>query len=275
VSEPLAVIEPGVYSDITAEDYHRHASLSSSGARRILPPSCPAKFRHGKTEHSTAFDIGHAAHKLVLGEGPELVEVKAKDWRTKAAQQAQADAYDAGHVPLLTHQLKAVHDMAGALLSHELASTLLAPGSGVAEQSLFWRDPITDVMLRCRPDWLSPQWAVDYKTTESAEPQAIRRSVHKFGYYQQAPFYRDGITALGLGDDLPFLFIFQEKTAPYLITVVQLDDVSMDIGARLNRQAIDLYADCLAANRWPSYDGADDVVSVALPPYALRDLEYA
>lgn len=272
MTESLAVTEPGVY-EMPAEVYHQHDSLSSSGARRLLPPSCPALFRYGKREHSTAFDIGHAAHKLVLGEGPELVEVKAKDWRTKKAQEAQADAHAAGAVPLLTEQLDQVHAMAAALQRHDLARTLLAPGSGVAEQSLFWTDPETGVTLRCRPDWLSPQWAVDYKSTISAEPAAIARSVHKFGYFQQAPFYRDGIAALGLGDDLPFLFIFQEKTEPYLITVVQLDDRAMNAGTALNRRAIDLYARCLADDHWPAY--ATDVVLTELPTYALRDLEYA
>lgn len=271
MTETLTIAEPGIYGDIPAEDYHRHDSLSSSGARRILPPSCPAAFRYGVREHKAAWDIGHAAHLRVLGEGPELVEVKEKDWRTKAAQQQRDEAYARDAVPLLTKDLAMVDAMAVAICEHDLASRLLEPESGIAEQSIFWEDPITEVMLRCRPDWRSPFEAIDYKTTISAEPGAISRTVHKFGYHQQAAFYGDGLRAHGL--DLPFLFIFQEKTAPYLVTVTQLDDAALALGAELNRRAIDLYAACLAAGEWPGY--SVDVVETSLPPYAYRDLEYS
>ncbi len=266
MTETLVITEPGVY-EMSAEAYHRHDSLSSSGARKLLPPSCPAKFRYGKNEHSTAFDIGHAAHKLVLGEGPELVEVDAKDWRTKVAQQAQADAYAAGAVPLLTEQLEAVHEMAAAIRRHPLASILLESGTGVAEQSIFWRDPVTDVMLRCRPDWLTPRWVVDFKTTASAAPDAFAKSVYNFGYYIQAPWYLAGLAAVGLAEpDAPFLFVAQEKTPPYLVAVHQLDDAAMAAGAAQMRQAIDLYATCLAADDWPGYPV--EVVTTSLPRWA-------
>jgi hypothetical protein len=128
------------------------------------------------------------------------------------------------------------------------------------------------VMLRCRPDWRSPWEAIDYKTTVSAEPGAIRRTVHKFGYHQQAAFYGAGLAALGFGD-LPFLFVFQEKVPPYLVTVTQLDEAALALGAELNRRAINLYARCLADDVWPGY--ASDVVVTSLPPYAYRDLELA
>ena len=65
-SEPLTITAPGVY-DIPAEDYHRDpvpgGSLSSTGARKLLPPSCPAKFRYEQDNPPTptaALDFGQA-----------------------------------------------------------------------------------------------------------------------------------------------------------------------------------------------------------------------
>jgi len=267
----IEITEPGVYPGLPAEVYHaQRDSLSSSGARRILE-TCPAKFRYGKQEHKPEFDLGHAAHALVLGDGPVLAVIDATDWRTKRAQAERDAAREQGHVPLLRSEYEQVVAMARALREHPLAAALLAE-EGAAEQSIFWRDRETGVMLRCRPDWMTPRWYVDYKTTADASPDAIARSIHKWGYHQQAAFYLDGLTAGGF-EDLPILFIFQERTAPYLVTVVQLDEQAMAIGAQRNRRAIDLFAECLHTGHWPGY--ANDVVLTSLPPYALRDLEYS
>ena len=84
----IQITSPGIY-DMPAETYHADpvpaGSLSSTGARRILPPGCPALFRYEQqngTGHRPEFDFGTAAHKLVLGVGPKLKRINAKDWRT-------------------------------------------------------------------------------------------------------------------------------------------------------------------------------------------------
>lgn len=271
MTERPVIAEPGVY-DIDADVYHSHASLSSSGARAILPPSTPAAFRYGVRTQKTAWDMGHAAHLRVLGEGPELVEVKARDWRTKAAQTARDEAYARGAVPLLTEQIRTVDAMADAVRRHPLASRLLTPGDGVAERSLFWRDEETGVMLRCRPDWLTSRWCVDYKSTTCAENTAFAKSAYSYGYYIQAPFYLAGLAALGTPREA-FMFIAQEKTPPYLVNVVQLDDEAMAAGAAQMRRAINLYAQCMADGDWPGYPL--DVPTLALPHWAMRELEDA
>jgi hypothetical protein len=48
------------------------------------------------TEHVTTFDFGHAAHKLVLGAGPEIVVVDAERWDTKAIKEEVAAIHAAG-----------------------------------------------------------------------------------------------------------------------------------------------------------------------------------
>lgn len=276
----VTITEPGVY-DIPAEDYHTDpvpsgGSLSSSGARRLLPPSTPALFdyerRHPRTP-TGAMEIGTAAHKLVLGDGPELVRIDADSWRTNAAKAAAEKARAAGAVPLLTEDYDRVHAMADALREHPLASQLLHPDSGKAEQSLFWHDTTRGVWLRARLDWLRPGNAarrtvvVDYKTTVSADPAAIAKSVATYGYHQQAAFYLDGVRALGLGDDPAFIFIFQEKQPPHLVHVVELDYQALRVGADLNRRAIDLFARCYADDHWPGHP--DDITTISLPTWAL------
>lgn len=153
----------GVY-DMPADDYHAHPALSSSGARKLLAPSCPAIFdyerQHGE-ERKQEFDLGTAAHTLLLGFGPEPHVIDADSYRTKAAQQERDEAYARGDVPLLPKEFDAVQAMVTAVRQHPRASELLSAGK--AEQSLFWTDPTTGVLCRARPDWLRADAVVDYK----------------------------------------------------------------------------------------------------------------
>jgi hypothetical protein len=67
---PVTITGPGVYDQVPEHVYHADpipgGSLSSSGARKLLAPSCPALFKHDQDNpqpHKKTFDIGTAAHK--------------------------------------------------------------------------------------------------------------------------------------------------------------------------------------------------------------------
>jgi len=278
VDEGLVVTQAGVY-DMTDDEYHNDpvpgGSLSASGARKLLAPNCPARFHYDRThpqDHKREFDIGKAAHKVVLGSGPDLVVVDAENWRTKAAQEAKKAAYAEGAVPLLPQDHDDVTAMAVALAEHPVASALFRPGSGRPEQSLFWMDKPTGVWRRARLDWLpegiSSEGRLiipDYKTCAKADPESIQKAIHDHRYYQQAAWYSDAAQAVLGAGKVAFLFVFQEKTRPHLITVVELDIVALRHGHDLNRQAIQTYAECTANDRWPGY--SQDIELVSLPPW--------
>lgn len=270
-------IEPGVYT-MPSETYHADpvpgGSLSSSGARKLLPPSCPARFRW-ETDHpptsKAVYDFGHAAHTLVLGAGPEIAVIHADDWRTKAAKNARDAAHAAGLVPLLDCDYAVVQAMAAALAAHPAARALFDPSAGSPEQSLFWRDERTGITRRGRLDWLPDAGSgrliiPDYKTCRSADLASIAKAIHSYGYHCQAAWYRDAVMAVGHADDAAFVFVFQEKEPPYLVTVVEPDLVALRLGAALNRKAIDIYVECVESGRWPGY--SDDVELISLPPWA-------
>ena len=61
-----------VITDMPETIYHARPELSASIAKRLIEPGGPARWKwehdHGRAE-TKAFDLGHAAHKLVLGVG--------------------------------------------------------------------------------------------------------------------------------------------------------------------------------------------------------------
>jgi hypothetical protein len=270
------ITEPGIYT-IPDDVYHADpvpgGSLSHSGARLLL--DAPAKFHHqrGRTQHKRVFDFGRAAHALVLGIGAPIVAVDAPDWRTNKAKDARDAARAAGHTPLLAFEFAIVEEMAAQLRRHPIAAALLAVGT--AEQSMFWIDPVTGVWLRSRLDWLPAATArrtiiPDYKTAADASTATFSRAVAQFGYHQQAAWYLDGHRTL-TGSDAAFVFIVQERDAPYLVNVCELDSQALEIGAARNRRAIDLYRECAVTGRWPGY--GDEVNLVSVPRWAQIEHE--
>lgn len=284
----ILVDEPGLYDGLTDEQYHGDpvpgGSLSSSGARRLLPPSCPALFKYERENGrgpKRAFDFGHAAHRMVLGFGADIVVAADEegkpfqDWRTNAAKAIKARAYAQGKTPMLASEMADVKRMAEAINGNAHARSLLDPGRGTPEQSGFWVDERSGVWRRVRYDWLPDTTGhliiPDYKTAACASPDAFRRSAASFGYHQQAAWYMDAAVALGLAESASFLFIVQEKTPPYIVSVIELDRDAVKAGADANRRALDIYARCSAEDRWPGYH--EGVALIDLPPWALSSEE--
>lgn len=245
-------------------EYHGGPELSSTGAKAIL--QSPAKYQWEREHpvHKDVYDVGTVAHALVLGTPLDVVVVPGP-WTTKAAKEDVAAAREAGHAPLKPEAWESIQAMAEKVLTHPAARSLLER-DGVAEASAFWTDDETGVPCRARFDWLTENdgrtLGVDYKTTQDASPRGFASSVAKYGYYQQDPFYLDALAALG-HDDPGFVFIAQEKEAPYLVGVYELRHADREMGQERNALARQIFRDCTAAGVWPAY--SDDVQFLDLP----------
>jgi hypothetical protein len=282
---PVVITEPGVY-DLTDDEYHSDpvpgGSLSSTGARTLAGPAGAAKFRYEqdnpKRKTTKALDYGRAAHSVVLGKGAGIVVVEATDWRTNKAKDQAKQAREAGKIPMLPHDYEIVLAMADAIKAHPFAAKLLASNAGAPERALFWRDG--SIMRRALLDWLrdpNPNRrtiVTDYKTCDDASDEAFSKAMDNYKYHQQAGWYLDGVEALeltGNGEPPVFLFIAQEKKAPYLVNVIQPDPDSLAIGRHHNRLAIATYKECMASGVWPGYGTEPKMIS--LPPYVVRQYE--
>lgn len=264
--------EPGIYDKLSNDAYHRGPGFSSSGAR-TLTTKTPAHFQYQQANrtHSDAFDIGTAAHSIILeGDYTGIQEVDAETWATKAAKEARIATRVAGKVPLLSKDVRAVKAMRDAVMDHPRARLLLHGGK--AEQSVYWKHE-TGTTLKCRPDKWNPEsmlgpLIVDLKTTISANPEDFSKSVGNYGYHQQQAWYQDGLKAHGV--DAKFVFVLVEKSPPYLVNVIELDPYAVELGRFANDKAIRLYNECSTNNHWPGYPTAEPV---SLPVWAERQAE--
>lgn len=250
-------------------DYHSRPELGSTSLKTLARPGGPAKWKW-EQEHprkSTAFDVGSVAHSLIL-EGDEsgvtVIDVDTK--RGKVWTEGSAEARESGKIPLTTMEWREVVAMRDAVMAHPLAKRAFT--GHVPERSIFWKDT-TGLGLKCRPDALHPNLIVDLKTTTDASPAEFGRTAYKFGYFQSAAHYQDGV-AEAYGEVLPFLFVNAEKSAPHLVSVVELDEEAIDYGRQMNNRAAAIYHDCTATDTWPGYPTTE---AIRLPKFAVNQLE--
>jgi hypothetical protein len=268
-----------IVRDLPDADYRATPALSYSGAKDLM--RSPALFDYrarNPRPPKTDFELGHAAHRRLLGAGADLELVLDEDGqpveecRTKHARGERDRIRAAGRVPLTARQSAEVDAMVRAVRAHRTAGGLLEPGRFLPEVSIFWRD---EVEHRARLDALLVEdddgrpAIVDVKTTSADELslEAIAREIAKFRYHWQDAHYLDGLLAHGISD-ARFRLVFIMKDPPHLVRVVEPDADAEEVGRRWMRAARDLYARCLDAGAWPAYP--DEVALAGLPRYTPR-----
>jgi PDDEXK-like domain of unknown function (DUF3799) len=268
-----------VIDGLPAAAYHAHPALSCSGGRLLLPPSCPAKYIAARRAPTKPMEFGTAAHTRHLGIGAPLHVIDAPDWRKQAPRDEAAAARAAGEIPVLAEQAVMIDAMTEALAAHRTAAALFAPGSGLAEQSIFWDDPEFGIARRARLDWL-PHGAnglviiPDYKTTADASPDAMRKSVGRYGYHRQGDWYGAAVAAARPGAEVRFVLVAQETEPPYLVACYDLHPRALEDAADANRRACEIFRDCLATGVWPGYDPGDGITTLTLPGWAYLNEDW-
>lgn len=269
---------PGVY-EMTDAEYHADpvpaGSLSASGAKKLL--DCPAKFRHSQLageEHRDYFDFGKAAHAKLLGVGAPIAVLDFKDRRAKGYKAAETAAYQAGETPILKKDAEVIDRMVTEVRRVPLANALLDPARGPVEQSLFWHDLIwRRARLDIFPDPKTKDRPiiVDYKTAADASPRGFQKSSASYGYFLQAAWYLDGYRAVTGRDDAAFVFVVQEKEAPYVVGCYELTDSYRRIGEWRAERAVAIWQRCMETGVWPAY--SDDVERIDAPRWLEAEHE--
>lgn len=257
-----AIAEPGVYQ-MSAARYHADPVADWSLCRseimhlmRVPFGGCPALYRWKRdqpSERARAFDLGHALHRRVLGEGAEIAVIDADDYRTKKARGARDRAYGSGMTPVLPHEMEDIERAAVALRAHPTAMNAFV--NGRPEQTLIWQCPHSGVWMRCRPDWLPNEGRIvpDLKMTHSCTDEALERKIENEGLFVQAALIEEGIRALGLFPEPIVIFVFIEIQPPYFIRLLQLRESDISWGRIVIGKAKEVFKRCLATDNWPGY----------------------
>lgn len=249
-----------------AEEYHadpcERPSLSSSIARTLLTKSpLHAWHEHPRLnsnhvpQERTEFDLGSAAHALLLEGEDRMAVIDADSYRTKIAQEARDAARAAKMHPILKARYDDVRRMADVARNAigncaDLSGITLEDGK--AELVGIWEEE--GAIMRFRPDWTADNRTamIDYKTTTDAAPDIFNRQIGRMGYHIQAAFYRRGMVAIE-GADIPFVLVAQETEPPYAVTFHGCAPSLLSIAEAEVERAIDTWRECMRRGNWPAY----------------------
>lgn len=266
---------------LSEAEYRAHEGISKSALFHIK--ESPEKFRYAMDNPeppTPALLFGRMVHKLLLE--PETFEdefaiAPCVDRRTKVGKEEweafmQLTPVNA-QIVAADDYAKAV-EMVKAVEAAPFTDRLLA---GDHELPLFWTDELTGEACKARLDCLSDVGGktviVDYKTTADASTDAFMHAAVKHGYDLQAAMYSEAVKANG-GEDPIFVFIAQEKTAPYAVNILQADEVFVRRGYDLFRELIGTYHDCKVKDNWWGYLGPENVINnLALPAWLAKEVE--
>lgn len=262
------ILPPGVHQ-ISAERYHAdpapEPSLSSTLAKTMLAQSplhawtaCPRLNPAWEPVNRKTFDIGRAAHRAILGAGgdyvaiPEGILASNGAASTKEAKAFIEDARARGLTPLKAAEVDQIHTMREVARRKLAAMQIdLDPARSemiaIAQMDQVWcRAMLDNVPLPVRDP------IYDFKTCENASPDACQKAVLNYGYDVQAEHYRQ-VWRAATGEDRTFRFIFQEKTAPFEVCVIELGEDSLFMARKKIARARDMWRICLRDGHWPGY----------------------
>ncbi|EAP2446878.1 PD-(D/E)XK nuclease-like domain-containing protein, partial [Salmonella enterica subsp. enterica serovar Cerro] len=191
-------IQPGIYYDIPNEAYHAGPGVSKSQLDDIADTPAIYLWRKNApvdTEKTKSLDTGTAFHCRVLE--PEefskrFIIAQEFNRRTSAGKEEEKTFLEecarTGRTVLTAEEGRKIELMYQSVMALPLGQWLVE-SAGYAESSVYWEDPETGILCRCRPDKIIPEfhWIMDVKTT--ADIQRFRTAYYDYRYHVQDAFY--------------------------------------------------------------------------------------
>ena len=267
---------------MTEEYYNRRKGVRRSDLWKLK--SSPAHFKYAlehPVEQTPAMAFGSAVHMAVLEPRRFRKEYVVADFdaRTKEGKALRQQYQDEGKILLTKDQGEQINGIVAAIRKHPFAKRLL---QGKHEQAHFWTDPETGEKCKCKTDCETEingsYYVVDLKTCASADEDEFVRDAIKFGYFMQAAMYTEGVKC-DTGKDAGFVFVAVEKEPPYAVNVLMCGEDEIRLGMNGDkygkvpgfRTLMGLYHRCRTENKWPGYEGFDNVICEISLPKWLKD----
>jgi hypothetical protein len=256
------------------------AAEQTEGLSRVLGADASALADEGDGDEEDKPDrvnIGSVAHELLLGHGGGFEVCRFKDWRTKDAKAAKAEAIAAHKVPILEKHFRRAVNIEVAV-RRKMAR--VAPGvfenRGAGEVVGVWADEV-GCYGRLMADWVGPGENVwNLKTTGlGLDDASIDRRIRDDGIDLQCMWYERGLGEVdpSLRGRLTTRLVFVEQSPPHEVRIVRFDDAGHRwLGERKAAIASVLFAHGVNTGEWPGYpDDLDSRVSCA--KYAMKQWE--
>lgn len=254
-------MKPGIYFDISNEDYHAGNGVSKSQLDMVAINPALLKWQRAApvdTEKLKALDMGTALHCLLL-EPDEFdkrfivaPEFNLRTNQGKADKEAfLRDVESSGMTVMDYEQGRKLQLMRDSAMAHPVARWALEE-EGYCEASHYWNDPETGELCRIRPDKRLKRVPVMFDVKKVADMGRFARHIEEFRYHVQDAMYSEG-ARLTTDEPHGFMFIAVSETidcSRYPVRVFELDPYDKDEGLRLYRRDLNTYHNCVTSDDW-------------------------
>jgi len=254
-------MKPGIYHDLSNEDYHAGAGISKSQLDDIaINPAIYLWRKHAPvdTDKTAALDMGSALHCMLLEPDhfdKRFIVAPAFNRRTaqgKADEQAFLNEINVrGMCVMNAEEGRKLQLMRESVLAHHPARFFLE-ADGPCESSMYWSDPETEELCRIRPDKYLTGRPVIVDVKKVSDMARFARHIEEFRYHVQAAMYCEGFYRCC--DAHPqFVFIAVSEAIDcgrYPVRVFELHDDDMSAGFELFRRDLNTFHSCRLSNNW-------------------------
>ena len=268
--------------ELTNEEYHACEGISASAIKVLL--KCPQIFHYkyilgNRDEETKAMRIGTALHTLILEPHLFLNNHAILDSVPRKGSKNYDAMMDLCGDKTWVHKDEHAEllEMAKSLKAYEKFD-LIFSRDGKAEQSIFWEDEDTGILLKSRPDFINYKVEIifDLKTASDASRSEFSKSKMNYGTYIQAYMQQAAVEAI-TGKKCPVVHVVVEKNAPYPVACYQVTEAELGMGEFQLKKALQYYSDCERIGRWRGYTthtewmaagGKEQIQELPLPGWA-------
>lgn len=256
-------IAPGMYPDLSNEDYHASNAIGSTQIRKFL--ELPALYKYTETNPITptkAMEFGSLYHDLLLlpekfheqySLAPDTIKTRAaKAWKELAAQEE-----DVGKKLVMHQEYVTACEMSLAIKSCPVISYII--NSSIRECSFFATDKKTGLLIKGRPDmWQKERnHMFDLKTVgnlDSIFSRKYTRHAYDFGYHIQLAHHKNALEITTGVKVEAVAHIVQATVPPYPARIFTFEDEGwLQEGDALCREALDDMKECEEKSEWPGF----------------------
>lgn len=294
-------MEPGIYYELTFDDYKKIPAINKSGLDLIAVSPLHYYDAHlapdrEPREPTDDMKLGSAIHTMILEpkefndryvispedapKRPTKAQINAKKpspdsiaaiefWNKFDLEKGEREVISAEDVQIC----QAINNR---FKSSRVVQSLFEGGK--TEVTMIWKKMVdlgdgnsVEVLCKGRVDLLS-HIMLDLKSAMSAQKAKFGKKASDLLYQVQAAWYSDGWSILNDGATIPFVFGAFEKKRPFACAFFLASEKNLNQGRIIYEILLQRYAKAMASGIWEGYP--DSIQELILPPWAGKDIDY-
>lgn len=261
-----------IIPQLDEKTYHTDLSAVARGdivAMLDSPAHVAARRQKPYEEQSMndALRIGRLVHSMLLEPAkfkdafavmPDFGAMQSS--KNRATRDAWLAELPSGTQVLKPDELPMLFGMARGLSRNQTAMDIFE--GAIFEASVYYRDPVTGLKCRTRPDIINRGLGVlaDLKTTRSADFSEFQRTAWTNRYDIQLSMYAESVFRVTGEMPTSYPIIAIEKEPPYSCVVFTLDADMKIRGASSYRSGLDRILECITEKKWDSFPQLQNLV---------------